>query len=120
MKKQVKSKTKLKKLYKNSNHGIAAILTLCILLGIVGIGVHATETTIATEENTQELVPLMAQACSYHHYVVNGYYDNDYVKVLLSPHIIMGESLVQILWNILQVEMTVWERFMDVSAHMCD
>lgn len=88
MKKQFEGKTKMKKNYKNSNRGIAAILTLCILLGIAGIGVHATamveettektavatekttavvkgittvvagKTTIVTEDTTQELVPV--------------------------------------------------------------
>lgn len=59
------------KFSKASNRGIIAILTLCILLGIAEIGVHATamteEPTLVTDKNTQELVPLMAKMCFDYH-----------------------------------------------------
>lgn len=38
MKKQFEGKTKLKKLYMNSSRGIIALLAVCLLLGIAGIG----------------------------------------------------------------------------------
>ena len=73
----------MKNIFKISQCGIAALLTLCILLGIAGISVHATagaEETAAvteeakvitednateTEEKAQELVPVMTRGCSY-------------------------------------------------------
>lgn len=59
--------------FKTSNRGIIAILTLCILLGISGTGVHATamteESPVVTDENTQELVPVMARMCYDYHTV---------------------------------------------------
>ena len=79
----------MKNLFNISKRGIAALLTLCILLGIAGISVHATamaeettatveetagsteepivateDTTVVTEQITQELVPLRASDCS--------------------------------------------------------
>ena len=58
----------MKNIFKTSKRSIAAILTLCILLGIAGTCVYAAsamteETVIVTEEPTQELVPVMARAC---------------------------------------------------------
>ena len=71
----------MKNFFNIGKRGIAVLLTLCILLGIAGIGVHATavaeettviteeakvateDNTVATEENTQELVPMMARGC---------------------------------------------------------
>jgi len=48
----------------------AAILTLCILLGIAGTCVYAAsvvpeENTVVTEETTQEPVPVMASECCH-------------------------------------------------------
>ena len=72
----------MKNIFRTSKCGIAVLLTLCILLGIVGISVHATamveETTAvteeakvttednitATEETSHELLPEMARGCS--------------------------------------------------------
>jgi len=65
----------MKNLFKTSKRSIAAILTLCILLGIAGTCVYATsampeenptateETIVAANETTQELVPVMATRC---------------------------------------------------------
>ncbi len=65
----------MKNIFKTSKRGIAAILTLCILLGIAGTCVYAAsavpeenptvteETIVAAEETTQELVPVMATGC---------------------------------------------------------
>jgi len=58
----------MKNLFKTSNRRFAAILTLCILLGIAGTCVYAAsampeENTAVTEETTQELVPVMASGC---------------------------------------------------------
>ncbi len=57
----------MKNIFKNSKRGIAAILTLCILLGIAGTCVYAAsipeENTAPTEETTQELIPIMARMC---------------------------------------------------------
>ena len=69
----------MKKFLKNSKCCIAAILTLCILLGSTGFGVQVTamtaettatveETAVATEEITPELVPVMARGCSNYDY----------------------------------------------------
>ena len=73
----------MKNIFNISKCSIAMLLTLGILLGIAGIGVHATaveeETTavteeakVATEDNTasteetlQELMPMMARGCGY-------------------------------------------------------
>jgi len=66
----------MKNLLKTGKRGIAAILTLCILLGIAGTCVYAAsvmseeittvteETTVAAEEITPELVPVMARGCT--------------------------------------------------------
>jgi hypothetical protein len=58
---------KMKNIFTASKCGIAMLLALCILLGIAGTGVHATamtaESTVVTDENTQELVPVMAKMC---------------------------------------------------------
>ena len=80
----------MKSIFRNSKHGIAAVLTLCIILGIAGtcvnIAVMAEEPTVATDETTAvaaeeitiateesavesgetvpELVPKMARGCS--------------------------------------------------------
>ena len=75
----------MKNLFKNSKRSITAILTLCILLGIARTCVYAAsavadKTTTVTEGTPQELAPVMARACSYNHYVVNGYYSNGYVE----------------------------------------
>ena len=69
-----KEKRKMKNLFKTSKRSIAAILALFILLGSTGFGVQTTamaaETTeenaiVATEETTQELIPMMAAtSCS--------------------------------------------------------
>ena len=68
-----KEKPKMKNLLKTGKRGIAAILTLCILLGIAGTCVYASsvmpeenevvieETIVADEETTQELMPMMAR-----------------------------------------------------------
>lgn len=58
----------MKNLFKISKRRIAAILTLCILLGIAGTCVYAAsampeENTAVTEKTTQELVPMMATRC---------------------------------------------------------
>ena len=57
----------MKNIFKNSKRGIAAILTLCILLGIAGTCVYAAsipeENTAHTEETAQELMPMMARGC---------------------------------------------------------
>ena len=59
----------MKNIFKNSKRGIAAILTLCILLGIAGTCVYAAsipeENTVHTEETAQELMPMMARGCGY-------------------------------------------------------
>ena len=77
-------KRKMQNIFTNSKCGIVAILTLCILLGIAGTCVYAAsmseESTVATLETTQEFMPVLARACSYIHYSVNGYYGNGYVK----------------------------------------
>ena len=77
-------KISMKNFFKNSKRSIAAIVTLCILLGITGIGAYATamseETTIVTEGNIQELAPMMARACgsvpqsayAMYSYIING------------------------------------------------
>ena len=82
----------MKNIFKNSKRGIAAILTLCILLGIAGTCVYAAsipeENTAHTEETTQELMPMMARGCEndYNHIFGNpehnldgfvGYYGGD-------------------------------------------
>jgi hypothetical protein len=59
----------MKNLFKTGKRGIAAILTLCILLGIAGTCVYAAsampeETTSVTEGTTQELVPVLARGCT--------------------------------------------------------
>lgn len=77
----------MKNLFNTRKRSIAAILTLCILLRVAGICVHATamsgETTVATEKNivvteetTQELVPMMARECGEEdlYPLTNGYY----------------------------------------------
>ena len=65
---ETERKTKKKNIFKNSKRGIAAILTLCILLGIAGICVYAAsiteENTVPTEETAQELMPMMARGCN--------------------------------------------------------
>ena len=58
----------MKNIFKTGKRSIAAILTVCILLGISGICVYAgaaitEETATVTEETTQELVPVMARGC---------------------------------------------------------
>ena len=75
----------MKNIFKNIKRGIVAILTLCILLGIVGTCVYATsmleESTVVTEETTPELMPMMARGCSsvpqsaysMYSYITNGY-----------------------------------------------
>jgi len=67
----------MKNIFKTSKRSIAAILTLCILLGIAGTCVYATsvmpgeneavteEATVVAEETTHELVPVMASECGY-------------------------------------------------------
>lgn len=62
----------MKNLFKTSKRSIAAIMTLCILLGIAGTCVYAAsvmpeENTVVTEETTHELVPVMARACTCAH-----------------------------------------------------
>ncbi len=63
----------MENIFKISKRGIIAILTLCILLGIVGTCVTVTamaeETTVAADETTQELVPMMASMCYYYNTV---------------------------------------------------
>ncbi len=63
----------MKNIFKNSKRGIAAILTLCILLGLAGTCVYAASipkgNTALAEETTQELMPMMACGCG----------DNDYI-----------------------------------------
>jgi len=58
----------MKNIINISKRGIIAILLLCTILGVAGIGVHATAmvegTTAVTEETTQELMPMMASRCS--------------------------------------------------------
>ena len=66
----------MENIFKGSSRVIATILTLGILLGIAGICVCAVSEmsevkTVATEELTQELVPLMARGC-------DDYDDSDY------------------------------------------
>lgn len=74
----------MKKLFKISKRSIAAILTLCILLGVAGTCVYAAsamteetavteETTESAEETTQELVPVMASECCDHTYTNTSY-----------------------------------------------
>ena len=57
----------MEKTFKICKKWIIAVLTLCILLGIAGICVNivamAVEQTIVTDENTQELMPMMASGC---------------------------------------------------------
>lgn len=58
----------MKNIFKTSKRSVAAILTLCILLGIAGTCVYAAsvtpeENTAVTEGTTQELSPVMARAC---------------------------------------------------------
>lgn len=67
-----------------SKRGIIAILILCTLLGISGTSVYAAtivwETTVTTEEPTQELMPMIAKGCSsvpgsaysMYSYIING------------------------------------------------
>ena len=73
----------MKNIFNISKCSIAMLLTLGILLGIAGIGVHATavaeettvvteeskvtteDNTVSTEETTQELMPTMARGCEY-------------------------------------------------------
>ena len=58
----------MKNLIEISKRSIAAILTLCIFLGITGTCVYAVampEETTATEETTQELVPVMTTRCAH-------------------------------------------------------
>ena len=62
--------TKMKNIFKTSKRSIAAILTLCILLGIAGTCVYAAsavpeENSTVTDETTQELVPVMASECCH-------------------------------------------------------
>lgn len=71
----------MKNIFKTSKRGIAAILTLCILLGIAGTCVYAAsvmpeETTAVTEETTQELVPVMARGCSVDAGTLHELFDN--------------------------------------------
>ena len=68
----------MKNIFKTSKRSIAAILTLCILLGIAGTCIYAAsvmpeenkvateQTIVAAEETTQELVPVMATRCGDH------------------------------------------------------
>ena len=77
-------KPKMKNLFKTSKRSIAAILTLCILLGIAGTCVYAAsvmpeentvvteKTTVSAEETTQELVPVMANQCGDNDYYIEG------------------------------------------------
>ncbi len=72
----------MESIFKISKRSIAAILTLCLLLGIAGTCVYAAsvmpeenptatdgiivateESTVADEETTSELMPMMAQRC---------------------------------------------------------
>ena len=60
----------MKNIFKTGKRSIAAILTLCILLGIAGTCVYAAsvmpeENPTATEETTPGLVPVMARGCGY-------------------------------------------------------
>ena len=68
----------MKNIIMTSKCGIAALLTLCILFSIAGIGVHAIamaeekpisteEKTVATEGITPELMPTKARACNCPH-----------------------------------------------------
>ncbi len=61
---------KMKTSFKASKRGIAAILTLCILLSFGVTCVYAAsvlpeENTVAAERTAQELVPVMTRGCSY-------------------------------------------------------
>ena len=62
----------MKNIFKNSKRGIAAILTLCILICVAGTCVYAAsipeENTAHTEETAQELMPIMARGCSNYDY----------------------------------------------------
>ena len=66
----------MKNIFKNSKRGIAAIFTLCILLGIAGTCVYAASipevNTVSTEEKTQELMPMMASACNDYSNILRG------------------------------------------------
>jgi len=56
----------MKNIFKIGKCGIAAILTLCILLGITGTSVYAAsiaEETTVQEVNEQELEPMTAMRC---------------------------------------------------------
>ena len=60
----------MKNIFKTSKRSLAAILTLCILLGIAGTCVYAAsvmpeDNPTAMEETTQELVPVMASECCH-------------------------------------------------------
>ena len=72
--------------FKTSKCAIIAILTFCLLFCISGTQVFAAmaevteDTPAATEDTTQELMPMKAQSCNYIHYEVTGYYSNGYVK----------------------------------------
>ena len=70
-------KPKMKNIFKTSKRSIAAILTLCILLGIAGTCVYAVsampeENPTATEKTIQELVPVMASGCENDDYYIEG------------------------------------------------
>jgi hypothetical protein len=73
----------MKNIFKASKCGIAALLTLCILLGIAGtcmnVAAMEEETTVSTEEptiatvdTTSELMPMMARGCSDYYYYERG------------------------------------------------
>ena len=53
----------MKNIFKTSKRSIAAILTLCILLGVTGTCVYAA--SVMSEEITQEFMPMMARACAF-------------------------------------------------------
>ena len=73
----------MKKLFKTSKRSIAAILTLCILLGIAGTCVYAAsvipeENITVTEETTRELVPVMARGCGTTNDPLTKYFGSGY------------------------------------------
>ena len=73
-------------IFKISKRGIIAILTLCMLFGIVGTCINAAamaaEATVVAEEHTQELVPMMASNCRYNHYEVTSSWPNGNVQTV--------------------------------------
>ena len=95
----------MKNLFKTSKRGIAAILTLCILLDIAGTCVYAAsamteETVTATEGTTQELVPMMASACDDYGYTgwasldaAMNYYGTDFTYTTLRNPIIRNGNI---------------------------